>query len=367
MRHLLVLLSVVVSLGTSARADEALTQLPGLVREAISVPFTSGKLLLEAQVTRPSGDARFPLVVLSHGSPRSVADRPRTSPTMYSQVAIEFARRGWAVVSVVRRGYGRSQGSPSEEYGPCKNPHYAVAGRASAEDIVATVKHAATLPYVDGTRVLLAGVSAGGFGSLAAAAQQPPGVRAVLNFAGGRGSDSPDAVCREDALVDAFAAYGKTIRVPTLFLYAENDHFFGPKLARRFFAAFTEAGGTAEFAALPGFGNDGHALLTSAGVPVWRDRVDAFLRQHNLPTWAQPVAETMPALAPPPNPNARDDFERYLASSNFEKAFAAGATRGFAWVSGRRTPDEAARDALETCAKNAPDCRVYAINGQLAK
>src|SRR5258706_10829249 len=106
-------------------------------------------------------------------------------------------------------------------------------------------------PYVDGGRVMLIGISAGGFASITAAAQQTPGVVAVLNFAGGRGSDAPDSVCSPDVLVQAYGELGHTVRVPALLLYAQNDHFFGPALAQRFFARFTAARGTRTVLAPP--------------------------------------------------------------------------------------------------------------------
>ena len=363
-------LVIALLLGIGAHAAEPLGQVQGLVREPITIPYAPTGTTLEALVTRPAGTGKHPLIVLSHGAPRDANDRVKTSPSTYRAVASEFARRGWAVAAVERRGYGRSGGPYAESSGPCKTPDYVKSGRTSGGDIVEALKFLTHQPYVDGARVMLVGISAGGFASIAAAAEKPPGVVAVLNFAGGRGSDAPDSVCTADLLVDAYATFGKTIRIPTLWLYSENDHFFGPKLARRFFTAFTGAGGTGEFVALPAFGEDGHRLLTSEGVPLWRDRVDAFLRQHKLPTWDRPIAEAHADLKPPAHLSAsgRESFARYLASSGFEKAFAIGQAKGgYGWTSGQRTPDEAAHEALAICAKNASDCRVYAVNGKLAK
>jgi dienelactone hydrolase len=351
-------------------ADE-LAQPPGLVRSLITVPITAGgaTVTLEALLTRPAAPGRYPLVVLSHGAPRDGADRPTMAPTAASAIAIEFARRGWAVIAPMRRGYGRSQGPYAESSGACKSPDYPASGRASATDLIETIKYMARQDYVDPGRVLLVGHSAGGFASIAAAAQNPPGVLAVLNFAGGRGSDAPDSVCTEARLVDAYAGFGRTVRIPTLWLYAENDHFFGPKLARRFFAAFTGAGGTGTFVALPSFGKDGHQLFHDDGVPLWRDRVDAFLREHNLPTWSKPISEPIVKLPAPPNLSAagRESFANYLASANFEKAFAVTAKGGYGWSTGRRSADDAARAALETCTKNAPNCRIYAVDDALRR
>jgi dienelactone hydrolase len=367
-------LLAVASVAAPAAAAAPLAQLPGLVREAVSVPFgpPGGKLLqLEALVTRPAAAGRFPLVVLSHGAPRSAADRPATSPASggASTVAIEFARRGWVVLSLVRRGYGRSDGPFVESPGPCANPHYLAAGRKSAEDIVAGIQFMHRQPYVDPSRTMLVGISAGGFASLSTTAEPVPGIVAVLSFAGGRGSDKPDSVCSPTVLVDAFGELGKTVRVPTLWFYADNDHFMGPALARRFYERFTAAGGTASFVKLPAFGDDGHHLFNAAGLALWRDRVDTFLREHALPTWPQRVVEATPALPPSPllQSHGREEFERYRASTGFEKAFAVSASHHFAFVSGRRSPEEAAHDALAECARNAGDCRIYAINNALAR
>src|SRR4051794_21645029 len=64
---------------------------------------------LEAMLLRPSGSRIYPLALMSHGAPRGgQAARDTMSPyRMYAQ-AIEFARRGFAVLVVMRRGYGAS-------------------------------------------------------------------------------------------------------------------------------------------------------------------------------------------------------------------------------------------------------------------
>ena len=68
---------------------------------------------LEALIVRPAGTGRYPLALLSHGSPRTPADRPNMTPLSMLPQAIEFARRGWAAVVIMRRGYGGSSGSKS--------------------------------------------------------------------------------------------------------------------------------------------------------------------------------------------------------------------------------------------------------------
>ena len=49
------------------------------------------------------------------------------SPWAMLPQAIEFARRGWAAVVVMRRGYGNSGGDWADGYGYCGNPNYIAA------------------------------------------------------------------------------------------------------------------------------------------------------------------------------------------------------------------------------------------------
>jgi dienelactone hydrolase len=296
-------------------------------------------------------------------------ERAKSTPTTSSAVAIEFAERGWAVLAVMRRGYGLSEGQYSESNGGCANPDYVKAGRGAAQDVAAGIAFMRAQDYVDSSRLMLVGNSAGGFASLAAASERPQGLLAVLSFSGGRGSTGPDKVCGEDKLTAAFATFGRTVTVPTLWLNAANDHFFRPALFQQFFAAFTKAGGQAELVPLPAFGDDGHYLFSAAAIPLWRDRVDGFLRQHGLPTWSHPVIPPLPPLPPVASWSAksRQEFDRYSGTLGFEKALAVGKGGGFAWVSGRRSTEQAMADAMADCAKRTTDCRPYAIGDRLAR
>jgi invasion protein IalB len=48
-----------------------------------------------------------------------------------------------------------------------------------------------------------------------------------------------------------------------LWIYIENDTFFGRALSKRMHQAYTEAGGNAEYHLLPPFGSEGHFLIDS--------------------------------------------------------------------------------------------------------
>ena len=102
--------------------------------------------------------------------------------------AIEFARRGWAAVVVMRRGYGNSGGEWADGYGYCGNPDYRRRGNAGAADLKAAIAFLVSRPDIDPSRVISVGVSAGGFATVALTADPPPELVAAISFAGGRGS-----------------------------------------------------------------------------------------------------------------------------------------------------------------------------------
>ncbi len=355
-----------------AQAELKPGQAEGLIREYIVVPFArpdNPPYKLDAMVTRPAAPGRYPLMIISHGSPRDAAQRAESRPTSFSSIAVEFARRGWATVAVMRRGYGRSEGEYVEG-NSCDNPNYERAGLISAQELSATVMNMKDKDYVDPSRHMLIGVSAGGLASIAAASNAREGLMGVVNFAGGRGSNAPDSVCRGDRLVNAMGAFGKTARVPTLWIYAENDHFFGPKLAQGMFDAFKASGGVGEFVAAAPFGEDGHTLFTgNGGMKIWLPTVSDFFTKNGFPIARDPANDPVVKLPPPAmgSDNAKKDFPNYLASNSFEKAFAVATNGkgGFSWRSGFRTPEEAAAGALKACATANGSCKVYAVNNQL--
>jgi hypothetical protein len=77
-------------------------------------------------------------------------------------------------------------------------------------------------------------------------------------------------VCGENRLVPAFARYGKTSRIPVLWISAGNDHFFGPRLMAQLTSSFSNAGGHLTYVETPPFGDDGHRLFGATnGIPIW--------------------------------------------------------------------------------------------------
>ena len=332
----------------------------GLVEEPVGlkVSFSDGgrgqTVTLDALIVRPDDNMRHPLVVLTHGAPRNADDRAGMSPRSMRAQAREFARRSWTVVAFMRRGYGRSEGEYIESSGKCASPDYESSGLHSADDIRAVIRAMRDDPHVDGTRIISVGRSAGGFATVALTADPPPGLIAAISFAGGRGSTRPDEVCAPERLVGAFAGFGRTSRIPMLWVYAENDHFFGPGLAKRFHTAFTEAGGQAQFIAAPAFGSDGHSLFSEKGAAIWTRYVDDFLARQRLTLVSQllPSRDDASVHYPPGlGASGKEAFLKYLDGSD-HKAFVMSADGHFGWRTGQTTAEDAVEAATEFCRKN---------------
>jgi hypothetical protein len=158
-----------------------------------------------------------------------------------------------------------------------------------------------------------------------------------------------------------------TYRIPLLWVYAENDHFFGPRLVAQLTAAFSNAGGNVTFVKTPPFGCDGHQLFdVASGIPVWSPIVDRFLASNNLVLRDKLMDVPLPDVRPPStlNGRGREAFATYLASEP-NKAFAVGGGSHFGWATGRRTTEQAVKDALGFCLP-AAKCTIVNVNNKPA-
>jgi dienelactone hydrolase len=303
------LLVVLVAFLSWAIGNVAFAQEPAefgvrLVEEDVRIPARSGHYAIAAKIMRPEGDGPYGAIVLNHGAPVSAEERRMESPELLAHTASIFAKRGYVVVMPLRRGFGATGGDFAEDAGSCRNPDYRRGESAAAEDVMAAYEYTRTLPYVDGSRMILAGQSAGGVAALfAAGARAPRGLVAVLAFAAGRGGNpyrNPGVPCAVEPLARVFDDLGKAVRVPVLFHYAENDHFFNPNTSRLWYERFAAGGAKAEYVLQPAFGKDGHYIFSDdSGVKIWLPAVERFLAKHNVPFEPMQVPERIakPLLA----------------------------------------------------------------------
>jgi dienelactone hydrolase len=224
---------------------------------------------------------RHPLVVINHGTDEST--REAVAMPVFYWLSKWFVDRGYVVLLPQRRGHGATGGAPAEGRDTCADPDHHAAGLAGADDIQAALRYMARQPFIDRSHIVVAGVSTGGWASLALASRNPPGVRLVVNFAGGRGGHAygrPHAICAADRLIEAAGAYGRQAKVPTLWIYASNDSYFGPDIAASLVSAWTHNGGRAELHLLSAYGSDGHDVVTdAAGWDMWGRGLEGLLSE----------------------------------------------------------------------------------------
>ena len=220
-----------------------------------------------------------PLLVLNHGRSNHAAERARLDVKRYADAARWLTGFGFLVAVPVRVGYGLTGGEDVENSGGCKRKNYPPVYRASAVQTLAVLDALRKRPGTAQDRAVVMGQSFGGTTAITVAAMNPPGIQGAINFAGGGGAfpeKEPQNPCGQPALKRLFGRYGETARIPTLWIYSENDQLFGPKLPREWFEAFKAAGGVGEFELFPPLGSNGH-LLFSRGPQLWHPRVQEFL------------------------------------------------------------------------------------------
>lgn len=347
-------------------ASNSIADSPLVVEESsLKVDIRGRGYSLEALIVKPAGIAgRLPIALIAHGSPRDGAERPKFRVRAKLPMARDLAHRGWLAIAFLRRGFGESQGPFAEGY-KCSAPDFRHALATAAEDIEAVRVAVAKRPDADSARVLGLGVSVGGASMLTWAATRPEGLLGVVNLSGGTGASSPERNCDEDGLVSAFASFGARSRVPTLWLYAENDSYFGPDLVRRLHVAFTQEGGKAKLSLFGPVGKDGHQLWSLFdGRMLWLPALDQFLRAQGLPTWDPGPLD---AVANRLTPQARRVLASYLSAPT-EKALSLSRGKGLARFWGGAADLQTARQkSRELCERDSAErCDVLVEDFTLA-
>jgi len=361
---------------SSSRAEDGSGQ---LVTERFMLPAqfknAEGSVVtinLDTLVIRPNDDLRHPLAILNHGT--DSANYKHIYAEHLRREVLEFARRGWVAVAFTRRGFGHSEGGYSEGLKGCEVSSYVQGGLAAAEDVREVIRLMGEKPYVDAAKVISVGHSGGGYATIALTANPPPGLVAGINFAGGNAyHDDARRDCSEDGLAAAAATFGKTSRVPTLWVYSENDRVIPESVGRRMYEGFTQAGGDAEFITGPAQDYDGHHLFTSRmGLATWTHYVDDFLDKHGLKLTVSLAdiedgvgVEFPSALFSKGRSNLKvqDAYLDYLDGGD-HKAFAVSTRGGFGYSMGRASKEKAVEEATAICRGVNATCTVISVDGE---
>lgn len=246
------------------------------------VPSPDANLAAHALLFRPPGDGPFPLAVIAHASTQNVLRRAQTPQPEYHALTAYLVARGYAVLVPERPGHGATGGKYLEDQGGCDEANYSRSGYATADSIKAALDYLLTKPFVRQNGTIVVGHSAGAWGALAMAGEDPKLVSAIIAFAPGRGghaNDAPNQVCAPHTLIGSAREFGDEARVPVVWLVAGNDSYFSPDLSKQMADAFRAGGDKVDFRVLPAFGSEGHWLAESdGGEQVFGPVLDAAIK-----------------------------------------------------------------------------------------
>jgi dienelactone hydrolase len=253
-------------------------------------------------VIKPPGSGPFPVLLYAHGRPAYARARAQLAhPVSYGHVRYWLAK-GYAVVAPIRPGYGappggtggadvESSGAGYSRSGQCiRNPQPARTAQAAMPAQRAALDWVRQQPWAKADHIVLEGQSVGGLATLALCAANPPGVKGCINFSGGAGGDpqhAPGRMCAPEQTTQLMREYGSSTQVPSIWLYAANDLYWGAEPPKQWHAAFAQAASATALASLstfvqtPPVGSDGHSLLR-AGSAQWGPPLAAWLRKNHL-------------------------------------------------------------------------------------
>jgi dienelactone hydrolase len=323
---------------------------------------------LETTIYKPAGAGPFPLLIINHG--KAPGDPKLQNRDRFVYMASHFVRKGYAVVVPMRTGFAHSTGK-FLEYG-C---NMTANGYVQAGDIADVVAWARQQDYFDHERIVIAGQSFGGLASVALATQDLPGVRGIMNFAGGLKVHGGSCDWRS-ALVKAFGEYGRKNKIESMWMYGANDSYFSPELVARMHGAFTTAGGHAKLVAYGPFKNDAHTMLGSRdGQPVWQPEVDKFLAQIGMPVKeiyaiAEPPAQRRTNYAALEDAGAvpflpergRQQYRDFLKKES-PRAFAVSPSGAWGWAQEGESTNERALAACNSASRQP--CQLYTVDNDI--
>ena len=244
-----------------------------------TVVVQSGSLTLRGLLWKPEGVGPFPAVLYNHGSgPQSDLTRP-------AKLGPVFARRGYVMLYLFRRGAGLSadQGADSETLMNRATAENGQAGRnevqlqlleAELADVLAGLAVLRARSDVDTARIAVVGYSFGGQLTLLAAEHHS--IRAAVLFAPAAGSWDGSSELRDRLL----AAVRQT-RAPVFIIFAANDYSIAPGKALD--AELARAGRSHRLKIYPAVRStprDGHDFIHQR-VSSWETDVFQFLSDHN--------------------------------------------------------------------------------------
>ncbi|WP_051534437.1 dienelactone hydrolase family protein [Deefgea rivuli] len=378
MKNLKLFLATAV-LSTCAIAANELPLRTDLNEKVLMIPvdktFYGGDISLETTLFKPDGDGPFPLVIINDG--KSLGNPSFQDRSRYSLMATEFLKRGYAVALPMQRGFSKSGGSNFYLEG-CNSPYGAALKQAA--DVRTVIAHFAKTPEIDTKKVIVAGQSFGGLGTMALASDAPDGVKLLLNFAGGLKYEG----CQwESTLKYTFEKLGENAKTPSLWFYGENDSFFPPELSKQLYSNFNKTNASAEMISFGKFRGDAHGMFgTREGFDsIWWPVVEKKLISLNMPTaiihpqydsnnktestgYAQiDQLEKLPEFT---RPKCKEKYASFIKETAGQRVFAIAENGGcgFSWGEDDKENQFMAMNYCERVSKGTP-CQLYLVDDKV--
>lgn len=240
------------------------------------VSFKNGDLSLVGFLFRPSGAGPFPAIVWNHGSERN----PGTGP-QFDSVAAIFVPAGYVVFAPMRRGHGYSEGEYIQDLlqresrrGPDAVHHILVEQMEGPQldDQLAGQAYLKSLPYVDTSRLIVAGCSYGGIQTLLAA-ERGEGYRAAVAI-----SPAAESWAASKPLQDRLIKAVEKINIPVFIIQPQKDANVTPGYTLGM--EFQRLGKPYGLQIYPPFGPEdqtGHCFGGARGMHVWAQDALRFI------------------------------------------------------------------------------------------
>lgn len=239
--------------------------------------YRNGSLTLVGYLYKPEGAGPFPALIWNHGSEPNPSGGPQ-----FDSVAAIFVPAGYAVLAPLRRGHGASEGDYIQDR---IEAMFRGSGADAAErlmvqlmegeqlsDQLAGLAYAKTLPFVDTTRLVVAGCSYGGIQTLLAA-ERGAGFKAAMAI-------SPAALSWRGHLVlqERLLEAVRRIDIPVLLIQPPKDaslepaRVLGGEAKRRGKTSFT----TKVYPATMPENQQGHCFGGAKGMHNWANDALGF-------------------------------------------------------------------------------------------
>jgi len=266
-----------VGAATLARGQAPATPTAPIIKQQVS--FRSNDLALIGYLFKPEGAGPFPAVLWNHGSERAPG---RTQ--QFDSVAAIFMRAGYVLFAPVRRGHEGSEGpyivdetNRALETRGREERNRLVVRKLETEqldDQLAGLAYLRRLPFVDASRIVVAGCSYGGILTLLGA-ERGAGYRAALSISPAALSWEGNPLLRQ-RLLKAVAK----IEIPVMLLQPPKDASLEP--SRVLGAEFKRLGKKYSGKVYPPEGPEdqqGHCFGGAKGMHIWAEDALAFFQQ----------------------------------------------------------------------------------------